>query len=130
MVSRRSIPCVSDTKLTDLSTEAIASDHPASVLSELVAESAAIQSEAPYRTRNLFVPLPRAAASAGWEQTVEALDSAPWIAPTGVDELLDSPSESRGLLRTPFRSAADPGEGGEVPGRDARRPAGLQQRLH
>src|SRR5699024_4217818 len=64
-------------------------------------ESAAIQSEAPYRTRHLFVPLPRAAASAGWEQTVEALNSAPWIDPTGVDELLDSPTESRGLLRTP-----------------------------
>ena len=92
---------VSDTTLTDLSAEAIASDHPASVLSELVAESAAIQSEAPYRSRHLFVPLPRAAASAGWEQTVEALNSAPWIDPTGVDELLDSSVESRGLLHTP-----------------------------
>src|SRR5699024_5751102 len=68
---------------------------------ELVAESAAIPSEAPYRSRHLFVPLPRAAASEGWEQTVEALNSAPWIDPTGVDELLDSSVESRGLLHTP-----------------------------
>ncbi|WP_209324436.1 DUF6049 family protein [Brevibacterium renqingii] len=91
---------VTDSKLTDLSAEAIASDHPASELSELIAESAAIQSEAPYRTRRLLVPLPRAAASEGWEQTVEALNSAPWIDPTGLDELLDSPSESRGLLQS------------------------------
>src|SRR5699024_3279011 len=92
---------VSDTTLTDLSAAAIASDHPAPVLCGLVAGSAAIQSAAPDRTRHLFVPLPRAAASAGSEQTVEALTSAPWIDPTGVDELLDSPTESRGLLRTP-----------------------------
>ena len=83
-----------------MSAEAIADDNPAGALSELVAESAVIQSEAPYRTRSLFVPLPRAAASANWEQTVEELSSAPWIAPTGVDEILDSGSESRGLLRT------------------------------
>ncbi len=91
---------VSDSKLTDMSAEAIAADNPAGALSELVAESAVIQSEAPYRTRSLFVPLPRAAASANWEQTVDDLSSAPWIAPTGVDEILDSGSESRGLLRT------------------------------
>lgn len=91
---------ISDTKLTDMSAEAIAEDNPAGALSELVAESAVIQSEAPYRTRSLFVPLPRAAASANWEQTVEELSSAPWIAPTGVDRILDSGSEARGLLRT------------------------------
>ena len=91
---------ISDTKLTDMSAEAIAEDNPAGALSELVAESAVIQSEAPYRTRSLFVPLPRAAASANWEQTVEELSSAPWIAPTGVDKILDSGSEARGLLRT------------------------------
>ncbi|WP_426936904.1 DUF6049 family protein [Brevibacterium sp. LE-L] len=91
---------ITDSNLTDMGTAAITSEHPASALSELVAESAAIQSEAPYRARNLLVPLPRTAASAGWEKTVEALTSAPWIAPTGADELLDSPSEARGLLRT------------------------------
>ncbi|SMX88214.1 hypothetical protein BI49514_02119 [Brevibacterium iodinum ATCC 49514] len=91
---------ISDTKLTDMSAEAIAEDDPAGALSELVAESAVIQSEAPYRTRSLFVPLPRAAASANWEQTVEELSSAPWIAPTGVDKILDSSTEARGLLRT------------------------------
>ncbi|WP_228278264.1 DUF6049 family protein [Brevibacterium limosum] len=91
---------ISDSKLTDMSAEVIAEENPAGPLSELVAESAVIQSEAPYRTRSLFVPLPRAAASANWEQTVEELSSAPWIAPTGTDEILDSPSEARGLLRT------------------------------
>ncbi|MGO1292079.1 MAG: DUF6049 family protein [Brevibacterium linens] len=91
---------ISDSKLTDMSAEVIAEDNPAGLLSELVAESAVIQSEAPYRSRSLFVPLPRAAASANWEQTVEELSSAPWIAPTGVDEILDSDSEERGLLRT------------------------------
>jgi hypothetical protein len=91
---------VTDTGLTDQSAEAIASDHPASALSELVAKSAAIQSEAPYRTRELLVPLPRAAASAGWEDTIETLTSAPWVAPTGVDDLLDSPSTQRGLLQS------------------------------
>ena len=91
---------ISDSKLTDMSAEVIAEDNPAGLLSELVAESAVIQSEAPYRSRRLFVPLPRAAASANWEQTVEELSSAPWIAPTGVDEILDSDSEERGLLRT------------------------------
>ena len=91
---------ISDSKLTDMSAEVIAEDKPAGLLSELVAESAVIQSEAPYRSRSLFVPLPRAAASANWEQTVEELSSAPWIAPTGVDEILDSDSEERGLLRT------------------------------
>ncbi|WP_025779587.1 DUF6049 family protein [Brevibacterium sp. VCM10] len=91
---------ISDSKLTDMSAEVIAEDNPAGLLSELVAESAVIQSEAPYRSRSLFVPLPRAAASANWEQTVEELSSAPWIAPTGVDEILDSDSEERGMLRT------------------------------
>ncbi|AZU02537.1 hypothetical protein CXR29_17125 [Brevibacterium linens] len=91
---------ISDSKLTDMSAEVIAEDNPAGLLSELVAESAVIQSEAPYRSRSLFVPLPRAAASANWEQTVEELSSAPWIAPTGVDEILDSDTEERGLLRS------------------------------
>jgi hypothetical protein len=91
---------ITDSKLTDMSAQAIGSDHPASVLSELVADSAAIQSEAPYRTRSLLVALPRTAASAGWENTVEELTSAPWINPTGVDDLLDSPTAARGLLRT------------------------------
>ncbi|UVI36077.1 DUF6049 family protein [Brevibacterium spongiae] len=91
---------ITDSKLTDMSAAAINSDHRASALSELVAEAAAIQSEAPYRTRSLMVPLPRTAASAGWEDTVETLTSSPWIDPTGVDELLDSPSEARGLLRS------------------------------
>lgn len=91
---------ISDSKLTDMSAEVIAEDKPAGLLSELVAKSAVIQSEAPYRSRSLFVPLPRAAASANWEQTVEELSSAPWIAPTGVDEILDSDTEERGLLRS------------------------------
>jgi hypothetical protein len=90
---------ITDTELADQGAEAIASDHPASALSELVAKSAAIQSEAPYRTRELLVPLPRAAASAGWDDMIETLNSTPWVAPTGVDDLLDSPTAQRGLFQ-------------------------------
>lgn len=97
---------VSDSALTQQSAEVIDSKHPAAGVSELVATTAAIQSEAPYRTRHLLLPLPRTAASANWAETIDALSSTPWVDPTGVDELLGTDAEPRGLLQT-----ADDAEG-------------------
>nr|WP_209044063.1 DUF6049 family protein [Brevibacterium marinum] len=90
---------VTDTSLTSQSAKITESEHPASGISELVATTAAIQAEAPYRTRHLLLPMPRSAASANWEKTVGAIADSPWIDPSGVDELLDSDVVPRGLLR-------------------------------
>lgn len=91
---------VSDSALTQQSAEVVGSKHPAAGISELVATTAAIQSEAPYRARHLLLPLPRTVASANWAETIDALSSTPWVDPSGVDELLGSDAEPRGLLRT------------------------------
>lgn len=91
---------ITDSTLTDQSAASIASGHPASAISELVASTAAIQSEAPYRSRHLLLPLPRTAASAKWEATVAALSSAPWIDVTDVDDLIDADPTHRGILQS------------------------------
>lgn len=91
---------ITDSALEQQSAQIIDSDHPASGLSELVATTAAIQAEAPYRARHLLVPMPRTAASANWETTVEALADAPWVDPSGIDDLLDTDVVPRGLLQT------------------------------
>lgn len=88
-----------DSALADQSAGVIASGHPAAKISELVASTAAIESQAPYRARHLLVPLPRTAASANWQATIDALSDAPWIEPAGIDELLDSDVVPRGLLQ-------------------------------
>ena len=90
---------ISDSGLADKSAQAIGSDHPASGISELVATTAAVESEAPYRSRHLLLPFPRTAASTNWEKTVDALATSPWIDPAGVDELLDSDVVPRGPLQ-------------------------------
>lgn len=95
---------ITDTALAQQSAQIIGSDHPASGISELVATTAAIQAEAPYRTRHLLLPMPRTAASANWESTVKAIADAPWVDPSGIDELLDTDPVPRGLLQ----SGADP----------------------
>ncbi|WP_193071027.1 DUF6049 family protein [Brevibacterium sp. FME37] len=91
---------ITDSALEHQSAQIIGSEHPASGISELVATTAAIQAEAPYRTRHLLVPMPRTAASANWEKTVGALADAPWVDPTGIDDLLDTDVVPRGLLQT------------------------------
>ncbi|WP_245940460.1 MULTISPECIES: DUF6049 family protein [Brevibacterium] len=91
---------VADSALTDLSRGIIRSDRPAAGISELVAVTAAIQSEAPYRTRHLLLPLPRSAASANWAKAVTAIADAPWVRTAGLDELLASDVSPRGVLRT------------------------------
>ena len=90
---------VSDSALSQQSAQIIGSAHPAAGISELVATTAAIQSEVPYRSRHLLLPMPRAAASANWEKTIEAIAGSPWIDPSGVDELLDSDVVPRGQLQ-------------------------------
>lgn len=90
---------ISDSALTDLSADVIGSKSPAAAMSELVATSAAIQSEAPNRSRHLLLPLPRTTASAGWQATTSTLAGAPWIESSGLDTLLDSDPEPRGLLQ-------------------------------
>ncbi|MGO2942060.1 MAG: DUF6049 family protein [Brevibacterium aurantiacum] len=91
---------ISDSALAKQSAQVADSDHPASGISELVATTAAIQAEAPYRTRHLLLPMPRTAASANWEQTVGAVADAPWVDPSGIDELLDTDVVPRGVLQT------------------------------
>lgn len=92
---------ISDAALAQQSAQIIESSHPASGISELVATTAAIQAESPYRTRHLLLPMPRTAASANWEKTVEAVADAPWVDPSGVDELLDTDVAPRGQLQPP-----------------------------
>lgn len=92
---------ISDSALAQQSTQISGSKHPASGISELVATTAAIQAEAPYNSRHLLLPMPRTAASANWEKTVEAIADAPWVDPSGVDELLDTDVAPRGLLQPP-----------------------------
>ena len=95
---------ITDTALAQQSAKIIGSDHPASGISELVATTAAIQAESPYRTRHLLLPMPRTAASANWEGTVKSVADAPWVDPSGIDDLLDTDPVPRGLLQ----SGADP----------------------
>ncbi|WP_350270038.1 DUF6049 family protein [Brevibacterium sp. CBA3109] len=95
---------ITDSALAQQSANIIGSDHPASGISELVATTAAIQAETPYRTRHLLLPMPRTAASADWENTVKAVADAPWVDPSGIDDLLDTDAVPRGLLQ----SGADP----------------------
>ncbi|MDN6132574.1 DUF6049 family protein [Brevibacterium sp.] len=92
---------ISDSALAQQSAQIIESTHPASDISELVATTAAIQAEAPYDSRHLLLPMPRTAASANWEKTVEAIADAPWVDPSGVDELLDTDVAPRGVLQPP-----------------------------
>ncbi len=68
---------ISDSALTRLSADVINAEAPPAAMSELVATTAAIQSEAPNRSRHLLVPLPRTTASAGWESTVKTVTGTP-----------------------------------------------------
>lgn len=95
---------ISDSALTRLSADVINAEAPPAAMSELVATTAAIQSEAPNRSRHLLVPLPRTTASAGWESTVKTVTGTPWIEAAGLDALLESDPEPRGLLQ----KATDP----------------------
>lgn len=90
---------VSDSTLTNLSAEVIGSRSPAAAMSELVAATAAIQSEAPNRSRNLLLPLPRTTASASWSTTVSTISGLPWVSTAGLDGLLASDTEPRGVLQ-------------------------------
>ncbi|RAE81293.1 hypothetical protein DN545_42105, partial [Burkholderia multivorans] len=56
------------------------------------------------RSRHLLVPLPRTTASAGGESTVKTVTGTPWIEAAGLDALLESDPEPRGLLQ----KATDP----------------------
>ncbi len=91
---------ITDSALTDLSRGVIESDRPAAGISELVAVTAAIQAEAPYRSRHLLLPLPRSAASANWSKVVGAIADAPWTATPTLDDLLASDLSPRGVLHT------------------------------
>lgn len=91
---------ITDSALTELSRSAIESDRSAAGISELVAVTAAIQAEAPYRTRHLLLPLPRSAASPNWGKVVGAVDSAPWTDTPSLDDLLAAELSPRGALRT------------------------------
>ena len=95
---------ISDSALTQLSADVINAKAPAAAMSELVATTAAIQSEAPNRSRHLLVPLPRTTASAGWEQTVSTLAGTPWVEVAGLDALFEADPKPRGLLQ----KATDP----------------------
>lgn len=90
---------ISDSALTAASADVIAADRPAAAMSELVATTAAIQSEAPNRSRHLLVPLPRTTASAQWEQVVSTVAGSPWVDAANLDSLLSSDIEPRGLLQ-------------------------------
>lgn len=90
---------IGDTALRDLSSDIIGQKNPAAGVSELVAVSAAIQSEAPYRSRHLLIPLPRAEASANWTRTVDALARSPWMEVESLDTLLKLDASPRGILQ-------------------------------